>query len=172
MSTKDESARREPDTLERETGSRLGQIVEGSTPDRLLVDYPGNPFGPLPALSVLALDKRCLEYAIVTRQPSLLMFEQGDPKRPIVVGLVQPSSAQESELRSLLVATKSARSEPREARIDGEYLTLEGYEQVTLKCGEASITLLKNGKVQLKGVYIETDAVGVNRIKGGTVKIN
>ena len=144
----------------------------GSTPEQLLVDYPGNERGPLAALSVLALEPRALEYAVATAQPALLMFEQGNPQRPIVVGLVQPTSAGANPLRTLLIADKPRRPATREAHIDGKHLVLEGYEQVTLKCGEASITLHKNGKLRLKGAYIESDSAGVNRIKGGTVKIN
>jgi|GEM_PF-3849539 len=39
-------------------------------------------------------------------------------------------------------------------------------------CGGASITLRRDGKVVLKGIYLETHATGVNHIKGGTVQIN
>jgi uncharacterized protein (DUF2345 family) len=59
-----------------------------------------------------------------------------------------------------------------EARLDGRRVTLEGKDEVTLKCGDASITLRRDGKVILRGAYIETKATGVNRIRGGSVKIN
>ena len=49
---------------------------------------------------------------------------------------------------------------------------LEGTDEVTLKCGAASITLRRDGKVILRGAYVETTAKGVNRIRGGSVKIN
>ena len=36
----------------------------------------------------------------------------------------------------------------------------------------ASITLRRNGRLVVRGAYVETRAEGVNRIKGGSVKIN
>jgi hypothetical protein len=49
---------------------------------------------------------------------------------------------------------------------------LTGEEEVELRCGEASISLKKNGKLVIRGAYVETRAKGTNRIKGGTVQIN
>lgn len=43
---------------------------------------------------------------------------------------------------------------------------------MTLKCGDASISLRRDGKLTLRGAYIEATATGVNRIRGGSVKIN
>ena len=51
-------------------------------------------------------------------------------------------------------------------------MVLEGHDEIVLKCGDASITLKRDGKVLLRGAYVETQATGVNRIKGGSVKIN
>ena len=38
--------------------------------------------------------------------------------------------------------------------------------------GPASITLRRNGRVVIKGTYVETHSEGTNRIKGGQVQIN
>ena len=51
-------------------------------------------------------------------------------------------------------------------------MVLEGKREIVLKCGEASITLRSDGRMMLRGAYVETYAKGVNRIKGGSVKIN
>jgi len=59
-----------------------------------------------------------------------------------------------------------------EAQVDGRKLTLTGEEEVTLKCGKASITLTSAGKVLIKGEYVLSRSSGVNRIKGGAVQIN
>jgi hypothetical protein len=59
-----------------------------------------------------------------------------------------------------------------EARVDGKKVTLTGEEEVTLKCGKASITLTAAGKVLIKGEYVLSRSSGVNRIKGGAVQIN
>jgi hypothetical protein len=130
----------------------------------------------------VALDEATLRDAIAVRQPVVLLFENGDPRRPIIVGLVPPDpgaallgalltpgsnpNANTSALPSPLSANRA------EARVDGKRVVLEGQDEVVLKCGEASITLKRDGKVILRGAYVETNSKGVNRIKGGSVKIN
>jgi len=51
-------------------------------------------------------------------------------------------------------------------------VVLEAEQEVVLRCGDASITLRRDGKVVLRGAYVETRAKGLNRIRGGSVKIN
>ena len=41
-----------------------------------------------------------------------------------------------------------------------------------LMCGKASVTLRRNGKVVIRGTYVETHSDGTNRVKGGQVRIN
>lgn len=59
-----------------------------------------------------------------------------------------------------------------EARVDGKRVVIEGKDEIVLVCGEASITLRRNGKIVLRGAYVESHSKGTNRIKGGSVKIN
>ena len=94
------------------------------------------------------------QQAAAARTPAALVFEAGDPARPLIVGFVQAPGG------------------GREARIDGKRVVLTGEEEVELRCGEASISLKKNGKLIIRGAYVETRAKGTNRIKGGSVQIN
>jgi len=41
-----------------------------------------------------------------------------------------------------------------------------------LRCGKASITLTREGKVLIHGSYISSRSTGVNRVKGGSVQLN
>jgi hypothetical protein len=41
-----------------------------------------------------------------------------------------------------------------------------------LECGQASVTLRRNGRIIIRGTYVETHSEGTNRIKGGQVRIN
>lgn len=165
---------------------RLGVIAEGSLPGALIVEYDG--CGPVPARAIIALDEPMVRRAIHARQPALLLFENGDARLPIVVGLIQPTLG--AELLDALLAPRpaagpapverageppgsaAAATPPLEARVDGKRVVLEGQEEVTIKCGDASISLRRDGKLTLRGAYIETTATGVNRIRGGSVKIN
>ena len=61
---------------------------------------------------------------------------------------------------------------PDIAEVDGKRVVIKGHEEVVLQCGEASIILRANGKVIIRGVQIESHARGLNRIKGGGVKVN
>jgi uncharacterized protein (DUF2345 family) len=56
--------------------------------------------------------------------------------------------------------------------VDGESVVIEAREQVVLRCGRASITLTKAGKILIQGEYVSSRSAGVNRIKGGSVQIN
>jgi uncharacterized protein (DUF2345 family) len=51
-------------------------------------------------------------------------------------------------------------------------LLLTAERQITIRCGESSITLTAAGKIILRGKYIVSRSSGVQRIKGGSVQIN
>ena len=55
---------------------------------------------------------------------------------------------------------------------DGEPTTVEAESELTLRCGKASITLRSDGKVEIRGETIVSQAVGANRIRGGSVQLN
>jgi hypothetical protein len=59
-----------------------------------------------------------------------------------------------------------------EAVIDGRRVVLDARDEIVLRCGKATITLRSNGRIVIRGTYIETHSAGVNRIKGGSVQIN
>ena len=156
----------------------IGRLVAGSTARAPIVELAHNPSGPLRARATVALDAATVERAVVTGQGVTLVFENGDPRLPIVTGLLQ-AGAPTTPFQELLVGRRAASGPapaverpPFEARLDGERVVLEGKREIVLKCGEASITLRRDGKMVLRGAYIETYARGVNRIKGGSVKIN
>ena len=136
---------------------RLADLAPDGTP---LVDFPGNGEGaPLAALSAAAIGAEA-----VGREVALL-FADGDPRRPFVVGLLQPPAEAEAE-----IVTEPA--EPVTARVDGEEVVITADKQIQLKCGRASITLTRAGKVLIRGAYLLSRSSGANRIKGGSVQIN
>jgi hypothetical protein len=165
--------------------ARVGWLVVGSTPEALFVDFPGNPGGPAPARATFALDADAVEQAVATRRGAVLMFERGRADLPIVVGLLQ-AEAVELELEvdgpadTPADSSSDGHAEPApqvaspavRVDADGKRLELEAHDEIVLRCGPASITLRRNGRVVIRGVYVESRASGRNRIKGGTVQIN
>src|SRR5687767_14269189 len=51
-------------------------------------------------------------------------------------------------------------------------LLLEARHNLTLKCGDGSITIRADGKILIKGKDLVSHAQRTNRIKGGSVAIN
>jgi hypothetical protein len=155
----------------------LGWLVPPSTPGGLFVDFPSNVLGPVAARSTVVLDEAMVIRAVAIRQPAILVFENGEAGAPIVLGLLQ---APPSPLEGLLLGPPPAAAAPSvtpqgrqvEARVDGRRVTISADEEITLKCGEAALTLRRDGKILLRGAYVETYARGTNRIKGAQVKIN
>ena len=94
----------------------------------------------------------------------LVLYEDGDPTRPIIIGVVQEP-------------TPSRRAAPAaastiEAQVDNERLTLTAEREIVLRCGDASITLTRAGKVIIKGNYVLSRSTGYNKIKGAVIDIN
>jgi hypothetical protein len=94
----------------------------------------------------------------------VVLCEQGDPRRPIIVGVLQE--------RALLTEDKEAEPRPLSVEADGDRLVVTAEREVVLRCGDASITLTRAGKVLIKGNYVVSRSTGMNRIKGGAVQIN
>ncbi|HLT39615.1 MAG TPA: DUF6484 domain-containing protein, partial [Enhygromyxa sp.] len=147
------------------------------------VEFDGNGRGPLPARSIIPLDPSTIAEAIASARGVLLTFEDGRPEAPIITGLLQDfdfgeppqiwedSSAAEDQEQEQEQEPESNLAEV-DAQIDGKRIELEAADEIVLRCGQASIVLRRNGRVVIRGTYVETRSRGVNRIKGGSVEIN
>jgi hypothetical protein len=88
---------------------------------------------------------------------------------------VQASSPPSEELEP--TATPSAEPADREAQVieadvDGRRVRIVAQDEIVFECGQASVTLRRNGRIIIRGTYVETHSEGTNRIKGGQVRIN
>jgi hypothetical protein len=146
-------------------GPQVGQILEITPEGNPLVDFPGNPSGLVEARSVIQV-ARGQDLAQLKNLSVLLVFENGDPALPIIVGIVRDALCPASAQATLPV------SRPREATIDGTRIVLDAKEEIVLRCGKSSITLARDGKIVVKGVEIVSRASGTNKIRGAAVKIN
>jgi len=135
-------------------GVVIGLLLSITDNGKPLVAFPGNPF----------------ETGIQARSTSLfksedigcevaLLFEGGDPQSPLIIGKIQ-----QADFKKI--------SDPTIAELDGESIVLSARQNITLKCGKASVTLTKSGKVILRGTYLLSRSSGVNRIKGGSIQLN
>jgi hypothetical protein len=136
----------------------VGELVamedQGRTP---LVLYPGQPGqAAVPARSIVDLHGDHIGRRV------LLMFESSGDGGPIIAGVLRdeprwkhPDAPEHYEVQS-----------------DGERLIVTAKEQLVLRCGLASITLTKEGKVLIQGTYLSSRSSGVHRIKGGSVQVN
>jgi len=139
-------------------GVRIGELV-GFTDNgaRPLVIYPGQP-GTAAIAARMIPD---LHSAHIGRQV-VLMFEDAAPACPIVMGCLQTGIAWPLEDQPPQV----------EVDADGQRLIVTAKEEIVLRCGQASITLTKTGKVLIRGTYLSSRSSGVNRIKGGSIQLN
>ena len=140
------------------TGVLIGELIamkdNGCTP---LILYPGQKgTAALAARSVVDLHGAHIGSQVV------LTFESGDPDKPIVMGVLRGS------------AGWPLADPPGQVEVDadGERMIVTAKEQVVLRCGKASITLTRTGKVLIQGSYVLSRSSGVNRIKGGSVQLN
>ena len=135
-------------------GELIGLTNDGRTP---LVLYPGQPgTAALPARTTVDLHGPHIGKSI------LLSFEGADPCKPIVMGVLREGDGWPLP------------DPPGQVEVDadGERLIVSAKEQVVIRCGKASITLTKAGKVLNPGAYVLSRSSGVNRIKGGSVQLN
>jgi hypothetical protein len=94
----------------------------------------------------------------------IVVFDGGEVRRPIVLGVLQDTIARRS------VATEDARRVT--VQVDDQRHEIVAEREIVLRCGEASITLTRAGKVLIKGNYILSRSSGYNKIKGAAVDIN
>jgi hypothetical protein len=122
------------------------------------VDFDGNPTSPVRA-RLSGMPPRVQPAAVDAAQEVVLLVDPRPGRPPVLLGVLAPLGL-DGNLAGV------------EARVDGQRIEIEGRDEIVLRCGEASITLRRNGRVVIRGVQVETRASGVNRIKGGSVAIN
>lgn len=163
----------------------IGQLVGIDNAGRPLVTYDNmSSHEPLIAVTTQEVTNKN-----IGRQVALL-FANGESNQPVIVGLIHNPLSDLLESFSLPVAQESddtpfpdvtkeyahfselSRDKEEQVIVDGKRVTIEGAEEITLKCGKASITLTKSGKILIRGTYLSNRSSGVNRILGGSVQIN
>jgi hypothetical protein len=91
----------------------------------------------------------------------LLAFEGGRVDLPIVIGVFRG-------------AGWPLESPPAQVSVEmqGRRLIVDAENELTLRCGKASITMTRDGRIELRGTQLVSHADGANRIRGGSVELN
>ena len=149
-------------------GVRVGAIVRVDENGQVLVDFPGNAEGPVAARLASAFGVKKLKRAVATGQDVLLAFENNDPRLPIVIDSLCNDAKQTTGSETVALQ----REDLDEILVDGKRVTFDAKEEIVLRCGKASITLTRAGKVLIRGAYVLSRSSGVNKIKGGSIQLN
>lgn len=100
----------------------------------------------------------------VRRGARALVARTADPQpRWLLVGLVRERIA---------TGARDARPGRLEVTMDGEKVRLEAEHDIELRCGQASITLRYDGRIEVRGTHILSASRGPNRVKGATIALN
>lgn len=118
-----------------------------------LVSIPSFGMSLIPARTVSMLDPQQIGQNVA------LGFESGDPMRPIILGFMLTTQPTQTQNTTQVV-------------LDGERLELRAQHEIELRCGEAALILSADGRIQLRGTYITSQASATNRILGGSVHVN
>ncbi|MBW2459647.1 MAG: hypothetical protein JRI68_34460 [Deltaproteobacteria bacterium] len=153
-----ERAEAEKRAAERIEGVELGRLV-ALTDDGPKVTYPSCP-------TTNGLVARCAAqlYERHVGGRVALLFEDGDPARPMVVGPIHHDQAEEEIEHP---AIKGLAITETESRID-----IRCRKAIGINVGKATIIITPKGQIVVKGKHVLNHASAVNRIRGATVKIN
>ncbi|MCP4748880.1 MAG: hypothetical protein GY874_22525 [Desulfobacteraceae bacterium] len=160
-----------PESSGKITSTQIGRITAVNSKGIVFVDYPGNQKGPLAArlgVSVMERLQRMPESSESSPLPVILAFEDGMPEKPIIIDIIVEQVEPLESSTEMIFDLKPDDT----VSVDGKAISFNAEEQIVLKCGKASITLTKAGKVIIRGSYLFNRSSGLNRIKGGSVQIN
>jgi hypothetical protein len=147
------------DSVSAGAGVVTGRIARINAAGDVMVALAGGE--PVGARWLASVKHDELQAAMSRGAEVVCLLEEGHPVKPIIIGVIATSDAAATDTESPVIAT-----------VDGQRVCLTGKDEVTLKCGKASITLTRAGKILLRGTHLLSRSSGVNRIKGGSVQIN
>jgi hypothetical protein len=141
----------------RAAGVQLGRIVALALPDAVWVELEPGQAGTRTrtrARVAIDCDVARLQRAVAQQEQAVLALENGDTSRPILLGII---AAPRSEMREVGEPGKPPLL-TGQAEIDGERVHLRAQQEIVLQCGDARISLQRDGRVTIRGAYVETNA--------------
>jgi len=137
--------------LNRIDGVMIGLLIGFDSGVPLVVFAANETETALRARSLCELDGNAVGAEVA------LLFEEGDPAKPLIVGRVVAPALKRADMQVMK---------------DGQTVEIEAETRLELRCGAASIILEKDGRIAIRGTQLTSQARGVNRIKGAAVHLN
>jgi hypothetical protein len=128
-------------------GSARGVVVEIGTTGALVAFTDGT------VLECDVMESAVTGPVALAPDDEVVVLREGGAGRPVVLGRIA-------------AAVRRAAADPPAT------LVLEARENLTLRCGDGSITIRADGRILIKGRDLVSHARRMNRIKGGAVTIN
>ncbi len=149
-------------------GVRIGKIANIDENGRVLVSFPDNLRGALPARLTNSANSKIARESDPVGLEVLIAFESNDSNFPIIIDTMRLPQEEEAQSAEAVINPEAS----KDVLVDGERITFDARKEIVLRCGKSSITLAKSGKVIIRGAGILSHSSGVNRIKGGSLEFN
>ena len=145
---------------------RVGRLVRVDSAGRCWIEDADDPSGSVLALLTATAASRLSTAPIGVR---LLLAWDEQEEVPIIVDVIVPAITAESHSPP---APQSVCMTPYQISTDGNAVTIEAEEELTLQCGRARMTLNRNGRIALRGDYLVSYSRGTIKLTGAVVHIN
>ena len=135
-------------------GLVIGWITALGTDGSIQISAPSLGNGPTSARSICPIGPEQIGAQCA------FLFEQSNVERPVIMGLLQ--------YPVIPLTTEGETSISQ----DAEAFHINATQEIALHCGKASLRLTQDGRIELRGTTLVSHASGVNRIRGGSIKLN
>jgi hypothetical protein len=140
--------------------THIGRLRVDPVSGKMMVQCAGSE--PREARILSNINKNELVRVSAEDREVIVVFAHEKPEEPVIIGII------ENVLEELVCMEEA----PHETFVDGERVVIRAGEEISLTCGEGSITINKSGKIVVRGTDILSRASGINKIKGSGIEFN
>ena len=137
-------------------GVRLGTLQGLDEQGRAYVQIDGQAQAQVCTGALVALQAQDVGRRVA------LGFAGGGAQNPVILGLLLEAPG----------VVQISSTQPVSIEHHGERTLIEASAALELRCGDAVILLQADGRIQLRGTYLPSQASASQRIRGGAVQIN
>ncbi|MEY4580511.1 MAG: hypothetical protein RL701_5214 [Pseudomonadota bacterium] len=167
--SKKASAAKQIETVYNFAGALVGTVEHIDEHGVAWVNFAGNPEpAAVQARSTLEAPSPLAAADALVGAQVLLVFEDADPRLPIVTGVVRERLQPKPTVPVMTLDKNTV----RDVLVDGRQLVFSAQQQIVLRCGKSSVTLRRDGKVVVKGADLLSRSSGPNKIKGASIDLN